>query len=379
MTWREEVAGGIRTTRIPPGDYNLPQIVDELNVSLRKTAALFSDTTVLQVEPTTNPSEIGNKLRITSSGPFTILGEESTIRTTLGMGDPVSVSDTYSIVPGYTVNYPNGASGVFLSKPNDVGDILPAFVGPIPSGDSTAYEGVYDTRVISQYFTSAFTGTPTSISAYVTNVGTPPPPAGHAINIVMFSADDEVMASGMMTIPSVTDDYTPVVAQIEAYANLKIGEQYRIDIETYTPMTEDSHVAIWYAKSNLPPVPGAYITVDGNPVHEGYYFCIDVAVGARGNEIIPSGIVNLRGSRYVKIRCNEIEQMISRDRVGEPTTAGVALINIIGYGYQNARTEFAHYPTRKFHPIGKLQKLTFRFERPDGTLYNTNGVDNSLL
>ena len=32
-----------------------------------------------------------------------------------------------------------------------------------------------------------------------------------------------------------------------------------------------------------------------------------------------------------------------------------------------------------FFPIGKLQKLTFRLERPDGSLYETNGVDNSFL
>ena len=101
--------------------------------------------------------------------------------------------------------------------------------------------------------------------------------------------------------------------------------------------------------------------------------------GAFGNNLVSPGIVNIKGARYLKIRCLELETLIYKDRVGEPTTAGVGIVNIIGYGFAEARYSFSSIPVKPFHPIGKLQKLTFRIERPDGSLYNTNGVDNTFL
>ena len=379
-SWSKEMSGNIRTATVSPGDYNLPQLVDELNLSLTKSAS-NTDTVILQVSPTTNPSEISNKIRIIGSGPFTILGDDSTMRTTLGLGDPVDVSDTtYATVPGYTTNYPNGASGVFLSTPGKDGQTLNAFVGPIPSGINKSYEGIYGNRIISQYFTSPVTGIPISVSAYITNVGVIPQD-GHVLNVsIHIDSNDEPVAYGIASVPVITDDYVPLTIELyDVKTNIIKGTTYKIDFEASAETDSENCAALWYALSNLPPVPGARAAVDTVTVHEGNYFCSDLVVGVYGHEITPPGIVNLRGARYIKIRCNEIEQMISRDRVGEPSTAGIAMVNLIGYGYQNSKYDFVHYPTKRFHPIGKLQKLTFRLERPDGTLYNTQGVDNSFL
>jgi len=49
-------------------------------------------------------------------------------------------------------------------------------------------------------------------------------------------------------------------------------------------------------------------------------------------------------------------------------------------GDQAQRTEFISLPGREMHvPIGKLSKLSFRLEKPDGTLYNTRGLDHTLV
>jgi hypothetical protein len=119
--------------------------------------------------------------------------------------------------------------------------------------------------------------------------------------------------------------------------------------------------------------------VNGANVQPGQYFATTVVAGAQGYNLTSPGIVNIRGARYIKIRCKELEQMIYRDRVGEPSTAGVGIVNLIGYGYSQERYSFSSVPAKSFFPIGKLQKLTFRLERPDGSLYETNGVDNCFL
>lgn len=123
-TWEEQLAtvdpltgnSSIRTANITPGDYNFPQLIDEMNRALQATSNAYNDTVTLRVSPTTNPSEISNKMTITSSGPFTFLGGQSTISSTIGFGDPVILGRTdYSVVPGYSTNFPNGATNVFLS------------------------------------------------------------------------------------------------------------------------------------------------------------------------------------------------------------------------------------------------------------------------
>jgi hypothetical protein len=383
-TWKTDIQGNIRTMTITPGDYNLPQLIDIMNSSFQATSNAYGDTVTLRAVPTTNPSEISNKIRIEGSGPFTILGDDSTLKGTIGFGDPVSTSDTgfYSTVPGYNINFPNGASNVFLSNQGVIGngETVSVFVGPIPSGDNTSYEGIYTGRSVRQYFNAATTGVPSSVSAYMYDVSAAPAGGFVADIAIKRATDNSTIATG--NIISINDDLTPSVSgPLTVSNNFVQGTQYYVEFTPSSAGTSASNcTSLWYTFPNLPPVPGAFMAINGNTaIHPGEYFCTDVVAGAYGSEIISPGIVNLRGARYIKIRCKEIEQMLYRDRVGEPTSAGVAVVNLIGYGYQNSRYDFTNYPSKRFHPIGKLQKLTFRLERPDGTLYNCQGVDNTFL
>ena len=382
-SWKTDVASNIRTTTITPGDYNLPQLVDEVNTRLQETSNINGDTVTLRMVPTTNPSEVSNKIRIESSGAFTLLGDACTLKGTLGFGDPVNTSSPqfYSTVPGYSINYPNGASNVFLSKEGVIGngETMSVFVGPMPSGDNQSYEGIYTGRTVRQYFNAFTSGVPSSVSAFLVD-NTTPPPGGFVVNLAIKRAsDDLVLATG--NVISINDDLNPSVSNpLTVTNNFVQGVQYYVEFTPGTAGTTVSNCAsLWFTMTNLPATPGAYMAVNGVPVYPGMYFCVDVVAGAYGHEIISPGIVNLRGARYIKIRCKEIEQMIYRERVGEPSTAGVALVNLIGYGYKESRYDFVNYPAKRFHPIGKLQKLTFRLERPDGTLYNCQGVDNTFL
>lgn len=383
-TWREDVVpGSIRTANITPGDYNLPQLIDEMNRVLQQTSDTFNDTTTLRVSPVTNPAEISNKINISSSGPFTLLGDQSTIKSTIGFGDPVSTNNSaYSVVPGYNTNFPNGASNVFLSKESSVAGAqrYNTFLGVFPPGDNTSVTGIYTGQLIRQYFIAPAAGVPSAITAYFKDIGTAPV-GGFVVDFVIKKAlDDSVIASGNIT--SNNDALTPAVSgNLTIISNFVQNTSYYVDITSGTPASTASFcTSLYHTEPNLPAVPGSYIQINGNAnVFPGELFSLDVVSGAFGNNLVSPGIVNIRGARYLKIRCLELETLIYKDRVGEPTTAGVGIVNIIGYGFAEARYSFSSFPIRPFHPIGKLQKLTFRIERPDGTLYNANGVDNTFL
>ena len=89
-------------------------------------------------------------------------------------------------------------------------------------------------------------------------------------------------------------------------------------------------------------------------------------------------LYDLVGDRYLQIRCKEIEQYMFRTRAYEKFNAGLAKVQLGIFGYENARFDYSSFPPREFHPIGKLGTLTFRFERPDGTLYDFKGIDHTM-
>lgn len=381
-TWETDIADSIRIANITPGDYNLPQLIDELNRVLQNTSNTFNDTVTLRVSPVTNPAEISNKINISASAPFTFLGDQSSIRSTLGLGDPVSTSTDYSVVPGYTTNFTNGAANVFLSKvsSNVYSERFNTFVGVFPPGDATSITGIYTGQVIRQYFTATSAGVPSAISAYFKDVGSAPT-GGFVVNIAIKKAsDNSTIASG--NIVSINDDLTPSVSNnLTVISNFIQNTSYYVELSPGASGTSNVLcTSLYHTSPNLPIAAGAYISINGNAsIYPDQLFSLDVISGAYGNNIVSPGIVNIRGARYLKIRCLELETLIYRDRVGEPSTAGVGIVNIIGYGFSEARYSFSSIPVKSFHPVGKLQKLTFRIERPDGTLYNSNGVDGTLL
>jgi hypothetical protein len=381
-TWQSDLTQ-IRTANITPGDYNLSQLVDEINSQLTAVANAFGDTTVLLAAPTTNPSEISNKINLTGSAPFALLN--GSINSTIGFGDPVNVKQAastryYSTVPGYTVNYPNGADNVFLAIQRAVpgAPTINEFVGVFPPGDATSFYPIYTGQVLRQYFTAASAGTPTTVTGYFSDLAAAPF-GGFALNVqIGYAGNNTPIATG--TITSIDSELTPAVSNTLAVtSNFVQGESYYVQFTSATSTTASNCTSLWFHSPNLPPSPGAYMTVNGNVVNPGQYFATTVVAGAMGYNLTSPGIVNIRGARYIKIRCKELEQMIYRDRVGEPSTAGVGIVNLIGYGYSQERYNFSSVPAKSFFPIGKLQKLTFRLERPDGSLYETNGVDNSFL
>lgn len=373
-----------RTVTLDPGDYNIATFIEHLNSKLAAVATAKGEAAI-QCVPVSNPAEVSNKVRLTCTAPFTLLMGSSTLRHTLGFGDPVTTttSDDYACVPGWSVNRTAGASDVFLSKPGHVEGVEPvaAAVGPLPVADAVSFVPVYGSRVLRQVFESTVTGKPSSVATYVTAAapsGQTPP----AITVsIVRTSDDVVIATGTMTANVNDPDsaYVPVSTAVSGSLLLDAGATYAVQ---YTAVDQGGsasrYVGVYFNQLNVP-TNARYMTLDSTVINAGQDACVDVFINATGNYVTSPGLVNLSGPRYVNIRCPEIESHMFRDRVNERCHAGLGLVSLRGYGFREQRFDFVSFPSRRFHPLGKLSKLTFRLERPDGTLYESHGVDHTLL
>lgn len=372
-------AGRKRRVALTPGDYNLPQFIEHLNSKLAEVAAAGEP--ALRCGALSNPSEITNKIVLTCSAPFTLLAAGSTLRHTLGFGDPVTstAAEEYAAVPGWSVNRTGGASDAFLSRQSTTfpdADPSYATLGPIPAGPNEQVQPVQGDARVRQYFASTATGPATRVLVYCAVTGTPPA-ASVAVKRV---SDDALMASGTLLVAeNENDSYVAAACDLTAAAGviLEAGERYYAEFAAGAG--GGGSWGVYYNADNVPVGGDRYLWADGEVVHPGQNACCDVALASWGHSVTCPGVVNLSGPRFVNIRCPEIESHMFRDRVNESCHAGLGMVKLRGYGFREQRYDFVSFPPRRFHPLGKLSKLSFRLERPDGSLYDSHGVDHTLV
>jgi hypothetical protein len=114
------------------------------------------------------------------------------------------------------------------------------------------------------------------------------------------------------------------------------------------------------------------------PVFEKMYHSTFNSV-MRQNIIISPGIMYFMGHKYIILRCPEIEEHLYRSLSYSKYNLGLAKFRISSFGYNDERVVVTKLPIREFHPIGKLSRLSFRFETSDGTLYDFKGVNHNVV
>lgn len=383
-------AAAKRTLAMQPGDYTLPQFVQHLNAKLAEVAEAHGEPAVSCYADST-PSDVTNKLVFTCSAPFTLfMDQASTLRHTLGFGDPVrtAASPDYAVVPGWTVNADLGAAHAFLSVPASNlpnVDPQPATQGPVPSASREGFLEVRAGQAVRQRFVAAVQGPVATV--YVYAFGTLACP--DVTVTVTRAGDGAVMATGSLAAAAVlandfNDINEPLAVTMTTVGDgggvLQAGDAYWVQFSAAGSPPPGEHVGVYHNADNLPVSGERYVElVPGGEAVPGQNLCCDVVCASWGHAVRSPGIVNLTGPRYVSIRCPEIESHMFRDRVNEKCHAGLGMVQLRGYGFREQRFDFVSFPPRRFHPLGKLSKLTFRLERPDGTLYNSNGVDHALL
>lgn len=97
------------------------------------------------------------------------------------------------------------------------------------------------------------------------------------------------------------------------------------------------------------------------------------------HRIVSPGIIYLMGNRYLLLRCPEIEQHLFSSLSFSKYNLGLAKFRLNSYGFNDEKLELTKTPLREFHPIGKLPKMTFKFETANGELYDFKGVNHNIL
>lgn len=103
-------------------------------------------------------------------------------------------------------------------------------------------------------------------------------------------------------------------------------------------------------------------------------------VDSDGNSVVYSpGMMYIIGNKYLILRCPEIEEHLYRSLAYSKYSMGLAKIRINSYGYNDEKTSILKVPLREFHPIGKLAKITLRFETNERELYDFKGVNHNIV
>lgn len=134
-----------------------------------------------------------------------------------------------------------------------------------------------------------------------------------------------------------------------------------------------------------------YFGITANDLDVTMSLAFNLTISEHMYSIVPPGIYNLLGDRYIVLRCPEIENHImssikSFNTVNPDTDqtevrqyeTGIAKFKMSVVGFREERFDFNVIPPQEFHPIGKLTSLTFSFENQDGRLYDFKGVNHTL-
>ena len=113
---------------------------------------------------------------------------------------------------------------------------------------------------------------------------------------------------------------------------------------------------------------------------EGFQSIFHSIINSNGNNYLQApGMMYLIGFKYVILKCPEIEQHLYRSLSYSKYSLGLAKIRVNSYGYNDEKTSFLKVPLREFHPIGKLTRISLRFETNDGQLYDFKGVNHNIV
>ena len=79
------------------------------------------------------------------------------------------------------------------------------------------------------------------------------------------------------------------------------------------------------------------------------------------------------------MRCPEIEEHLYRSLSYSKNTLGIAKIRVDSVGINSEKLTITKIPVREFHPIGKLSRMSFRFETSKGRLYDFKGLNHNII
>lgn len=360
----------VRTLTLEPGDYNVPQLVDQINYRL--TAAGISVTAA----PYTNPAEISNKFSFDGPEPFAIFADRATLGGKMGFGSSVNAGDIatgyYSPTPVWTATrFKDANVYVSTTQPATTGG-YESFVGPVTGSLTLA---VSAGSTYSQRFTPLIGGIPSSFSvSLLSNVGTTVVSA--SVSVGTYNATP--VATGNVAVSNVSTAET-IVPLVQAVGGGTIQTSYG---NVFINFTVTAACTLSIESTNLSPDPLNAILTNGAVVDTVNSMCGTLYVDKTGYRVVSPGVADLTGDRFLLVRCPEVESFMYRGnrRASGMTHPGIGLLTLGTYGFAETNLDFASSKPRTLQvPIGRLSKMTIQLQSQNGNAYPTRGCDHTLL
>jgi len=428
------------TVHVPIGDYSLQTLLPALNEVLVAEVlggeeTVTASTVGITVSFLSSPPDVRNTLVFTCPHSFIIDMESSTIAEALGFdlyatGDAARFNVVATRTPGTFTAPVSGAliaqgQGQVTHNGNPIFEVtvglsyVSTYIGsvairsprlyastdrawPSRGPDILAFEGprgvlrsqsITNTAWVAQRWTAPYNAFFVGLDVALTTTS--------AVNI-----DDSVrwelrsdstgipgtlMAAGPLAISFIDGAFSDATVNSANGLQVSANENYWIIVYNDELPENTKPVSVFYndvtsgaalntttfLKSNAgamgPWVPAA----DGNSIF--YHMSARVRIAQAYHRLEAPGIVSLVGERYVTLRCPEIEDNMIRSLSVGRHVLGLAKLRLGVVGFSENRVDFNKMALREFHPIGKLTRLTLRFERSGGELYDFKGVNHTIV
>lgn len=96
------------------------------------------------------------------------------------------------------------------------------------------------------------------------------------------------------------------------------------------------------------------------------------------NNIIAPGMVCFTGEKYIIMRSPEIEEYSFGSLSYTNNNLGIAKFRTNSLGFNDEKLYVTKIPIREFHPIGKLSRISLRFETNKRLLYDFKGINHNI-
>jgi hypothetical protein len=124
-------------------------------------------------------------------------------------------------------------------------------------------------------------------------------------------------------------------------------------------------------------VGSSWLPIDSNGLY--YNMSVTVTQAQEYHRVEAPGLYSLVGERYATLRCPEIESASLRSLAYTTGNMGLGKIRLGVIGFSENRMDYNRVAMREFHPIGKLPRVTLRFEAGNGQLYDFKGVNHTVV
>ena len=376
-----EIDGTNKTIRIDIGDYTADTLIYELNSKLSPDEII--------VEHLSSPSEKRKQFLFHSNHAFSFLIHRSTLGNVLGFNQPVPKQSTD--IDRYTYHAKDDSSMYPLVSILDRVQVTNYIIK------------LHGHDILKQRMTCKQQGYLHELTFTVMN-------ASVAFELTVSVRDENNQSLFKTTVnvePSVHQQYTiscestfvmPGTHVIQMHVSQYAHNDQIPMFEMYTNMTNDSTNVLLindqpaYAHT----IRGTQTTIGTLVYQLDPSTSFDITLQCAFTmyiprfTLIPPGIYNLIGDRYVILKCKEVESNMlasaksfdvrneNGDIKEESFDFGLAKFKMGVVGFSEERFDFNRLPPQEFHPIGKLYMMTFRFETSKKKLYDFKGVDHTL-